>query len=72
MENDTWKALFMSSDNPPQKFQLIFSRAIWECDASKLNGFTFTKEELDIAEKKDMQYIGERNGVDCYLQRFFK
>jgi uncharacterized linocin/CFP29 family protein len=55
----------------PINYTLIFSRAVWECSNSKANGYTFSKEELDAAEKSDVKLIGIRNGVKCYLPTLF-
>lgn len=37
----------------------------------KINGYHFSKEELDAAEKLDVKLIGIRNGVKCYLPNLF-
>lgn len=50
---------------------LIFNRIAWESEMFKANGYNFTKEELDAAEKLDVKLIGTRNGVKCYLQTKF-
>lgn len=55
-----------------QNKSLIFSRTIWEIEAKKVKQYNFTKEELDAAEKKEVKFIGSKNGVDCYLPKLFK
>ncbi len=52
-------------------YTLVFSRVTWESEAAKQNGYIFTKEELDEAEKLEVKFIGERNGVKCYLPPTF-
>jgi len=54
-----------------QTMTLMFSRAIWESKMAESNQYSFTKEELDNAEKSELKFIGNKNGVDCYLQRSF-
>jgi hypothetical protein len=54
-----------------QTMTLMFSRAIWESKMAESNQYSFTKEELDNAEKSESKFIGSKNGVDCYLQRSF-
>jgi hypothetical protein len=49
----------------------VFSRVTWESEAAKQNGYIFTKEKLDEAEKLEVKFIGERNGVKCYLPPTF-
>lgn len=58
-------------ENMPKEYQLIFSRKIWELSTEYKMGYSFTKEELDKAEKSDDGLIGKQNGVNCYLQRPF-
>lgn len=55
----------------PQEYCLIFSRKCWESEMFKANGYTFSKDELDAAEKLDVKLIGTRNGVKCYLPNLF-
>jgi len=55
--------------NPPERY-LIFSRTHWESEPFKSNGYSFSKQELDAAEKLDSKLIGIRNGVKCYLLTF--
>lgn len=55
----------------PQEYYLIFSRAKWETKGMRFNGYDFSKEELDAAEKLDIKLIGTRNGVKCYLPNLF-
>lgn len=54
-----------------QTYFLVFSREMWESELFKSVGYSFTKEELDAAEKLDIKLIGNRNGVDCYIQNKF-
>jgi hypothetical protein len=54
-----------------QEYYLIFSRKCWESEMFKLNGYSFSKDELDAAEKLDIKLIGIRNGVKCYLLNLF-
>ena len=56
---------------PKQNYTLIFTRKSWESEMFKSNGYSFSKEELDIAEKSQTKLIGNRNGLDCYLQGLF-
>lgn len=51
----------------PQEYYLVFSRNCWESELFKINGYSFSKEELDAAEKLDFKLIGVKNGVKCYL-----
>ena len=46
---------------------LILPRVVWESDVTIKNGYSFTKKELDDAEKLDIKLIGTVNGVMCYL-----
>jgi hypothetical protein len=55
----------------PQEYYLIFSRKYWESEMFKINGYDFSKEELEAAEKLDVKLIGIRNGVKCYLPNLF-
>lgn len=55
----------------PQEYCLIFSRKCWESEMFKEVGYSFSKEELDAAEKLDVKLIGTRKGVKCYLQNLF-
>lgn len=55
----------------PQEHYLIFGRECWESKMFKANGYSFSKEELDAAEKLDVKLIGVRNGVKCYLPPLF-
>jgi len=54
-----------------QEYYLIFSRKCWESKMFKANGYSYTKDELDAAEKLDIKLIGIRNGVKCYLPNLF-
>jgi hypothetical protein len=53
----------------PKDYQLIFTRKIWELSAEHNMGYSFTKDELDKAEKSEDGFIGKQNGLMCYLQR---
>jgi hypothetical protein len=55
----------------PQEYYLIFGRKCWESEMFKANGYSFSKDELDAAEKLDVKLIGIRNGVKCYLPNLF-
>jgi hypothetical protein len=54
-----------------QEYYLIFSRKCWESEMFKANGYSFSKKELDVAEKLDVKLIGIRKGVKCYLPNLF-
>jgi hypothetical protein len=74
MEISDFKKAFEVLSNEgykPQEYYLIFSRPIWENEIFKANGYNFSKEELDAAEKSDIKLIGIRNGVKCYMQNLF-
>jgi hypothetical protein len=74
MEISDIKNVFAALSNEcykPQEYYLIFSRATWETKGMRFNGFDFSKEELDAAEKLDVKLIGIRNGVKCYLPNLF-
>ena len=51
----------------PDKKSLMLSRMWWESRHLKEVGYNFSKEELDAAENKKVKFIGNRNGVDCYI-----
>lgn len=53
----------------PSKYQLIFSRYVWEMASLHNIGYSFTPGQLDIAEKSIDGFIGEQNGALCYLSR---
>lgn len=46
---------------------LILTRKHWENNLFEENGFSFTKEELDNAEKSETKLIGFINNCACYL-----
>lgn len=74
MEMSDLKNAFEALSNEgykPQEYYLIFSRKCWESEMFKANGYSFSKDELDAAEKLDVKLIGIRNGVKCYLQNLF-
>lgn len=54
----------------PTEYYLIFNRIMWESELFSINGYSFSKEELDAAEKLDVKLIGTKNGVKCYLPNF--
>ena len=45
----------------PNNYKIFASRTIWE------KGYSFTKEDLDNAERSENGFIGKQNGVLCYL-----
>jgi len=53
---------------PKHNHTLCFPKKFWESETFKRSVYSFSKEELDIAEKSQTKLIGNRNGVDCYLQ----
>jgi len=53
---------------PKHNRTLYFPKRFWERETCKRSVYSFSKEELDIAEKSQTKFIGNRNGVDCYLE----
>jgi hypothetical protein len=53
--------------NEPKKYTLGYNRREWESDILKNLGYSFSKNELDIAELSKKKIIGVVNGVECYL-----
>ena len=50
-----------------QKYKLFFSRKMWQSKMFKDNGYLFSKQELDDAEKSNENFIGISKGIYCYL-----
>lgn len=57
---------------PESEAYLFLTREMWESDVLRNQGYSFTKEQLDIAEKSQSLLIDIRNGVRCYLQILMK
>lgn len=55
----------------PKKMEIIHPRNKWQSDLMIRNGFYFSDEELNTAEKHELGFIGIRNNVECYLTKVF-
>jgi predicted secreted protein len=64
---ETFEELGNTNCYKPEGYYLVFSRNCWESELFKINRYSFSKEELDAAEKLDFKLIGVKNGVKCYL-----
>ena len=47
---------------------LMLSRSLWELIGLENKYYLFSKTELDEAQKRDDGFIGNRNGIGCYIQ----
>lgn len=60
----------MESKNTPYKPYLLYNRQEWK-DYGPAMGIIFTDQELDDA-RNATGYLGERKGVDCYVDVLLK
>jgi len=50
-----------------ENLYLVFNRNEWELHRLAGMGFDFTDEELEKGMKDERNFLGSRNGVDCYI-----
>ncbi len=49
---------------------LVFSKEVW-IKACELGYYSFTKEQIEAADKLDCKFIGKENNVKCYITPIF-
>ena len=50
-----------------ENLYLVFNRNEWELHRLAKSGFDFTDEELEAGLIHSEGYLGQRNGVGCYI-----